>query len=156
MKSITYAGLAPGGLPVVRVDTRHMRAALSAQLNKTDRHDARGVAQMMRVVYKPVHVKTPTSQSLRTILTARQMLRTKLLDLENEIRGFLRDVGYDFGKLTARDFEWRVRELGGDTDLMVVVAPLLTVRGTLREKGSHALTTCSATSPVKMQYAAGS
>jgi transposase len=111
-----------------------MKAALSAQLNKTDRHDARNVAQMMRVgLYKPVHVKTPTSQRIRTVLTARQLLRAKLLDLENEVRGFLRNLGYDLGKVTAKDFERRVRELAGDTDLMIVVDPLLIVRRTLRE-----------------------
>jgi transposase len=63
-----------------------MKATLSARLNKTDRHDAPGIAQMMRVgLYKLVHVKTPTSQRMRTVLTARQLLRAKLLDLENEI-----------------------------------------------------------------------
>ena len=58
-----------------------MKAALVAQLNKTDRHDARGIAHMMRVgLFKPVHVKTPSSQRLRTVLTARQLLRNKLQD----------------------------------------------------------------------------
>jgi transposase len=129
-----YAGLAAAALPIICVETRHMKAALSAQLNKTDRHDARGIAQMMRVgLYKVVHVKTPTSQRIRTVLTARQLLRTKLLDVENEVRGFLRNLGYDLGKVTARDFERRVRELAGDTDLMIVVEPLLVVRRTLRD-----------------------
>ena len=53
-------------LPVVCVETRHMQAVLKAQINKTDRNDARGIAQMMRVgLYRPVHVKTLRSQKLR-------------------------------------------------------------------------------------------
>ena len=54
-----YSALAEAGLPVICVETRHMRAVLKAQINKTDRNDARGIAQMMRVgLYRPVHVKT--------------------------------------------------------------------------------------------------
>ena len=39
-----FSALAEAGLPVVCVETRHMRAALKAQINKTDRNDARGIA----------------------------------------------------------------------------------------------------------------
>jgi len=50
-----------------------MRAVLRAQINKTDRNDARGIAQMMRVgLYRPVHVKTLRSQKLR-LLTHRKL-----------------------------------------------------------------------------------
>jgi len=130
-----YGRLAEDAVPVVCVETRHMKAALSAQLNKTDRHDARGIAQMMRVgLFKPVDVKSPTSQRLRTILTARQLLRNKLQDVENETRGLIRNFGYHLGKVTARDFESRVRELVTDTDLHVVADALLLARRSLREQ----------------------
>src|SRR5262249_59716506 len=68
-----YGALAEAGLPVNCVETRHMQAALKAQINKTDRNDARGMAQMMRVgLYRPVHVKTLRSQKLRMLLTPSQ------------------------------------------------------------------------------------
>ena len=64
-----FGALAEAELPVVCVETRHMQAVLKAQINKTDRNDARGIAQMMRVgLYRPVHVKTLRSQKLRMLL----------------------------------------------------------------------------------------
>ena len=63
-----YSVLAEARLPVISVETRHMRAMLKAQINKTDRNDARGIAQMMRVgLYRAVHVKTLRSQKLRVL-----------------------------------------------------------------------------------------
>ena len=72
-----FSALAEAGLPVVCVETRHMRAVLKAQINKTDRNDARGMAQMMRAgLYRPVHVKTLRSQKLRMLLTHRNGIRS--------------------------------------------------------------------------------
>ena len=72
-----YSALGEANLPVVCVETRHMRAVLKAQINKTDRNDARGIAQMMRAgLYRPVHVKTLRSQKLRMLLTHRKLLQS--------------------------------------------------------------------------------
>ena len=68
-----------------------MRAALKAQINKTDRNDARGIAQMMRAgLYHPVHVKTLRSQKLRMLLTHRKLLQSKAIAIENDLRATLR------------------------------------------------------------------
>jgi transposase len=68
-----FNALAEAKLPMVCVETRHMQAVLKAQINKTDRNDARGIAQMMRVgLYRPVHVNTLRSQKLRMLLTHRK------------------------------------------------------------------------------------
>jgi transposase len=57
-----YAGLVEVGLAAICAETRHMHAALSVRINKTDRNDTRGIAQIMRVgLFKAVHVKTPAS-----------------------------------------------------------------------------------------------
>ena len=75
-----FSALAEAGLSAICVETRHMRAALKAQINKTDRNDARGIAQMMRVgLYRPVHVKTLRSQKLRMLLTHRKLLQSKAI-----------------------------------------------------------------------------
>src|SRR6478735_1853271 len=131
-----YSGLASTGFPVICVETRHMKAALSAQINKTDRNDARGIAQMMRVgLYKPVHVKTLASQQARMLLTSRKLLRDKLQDMENELRGTLRNFGLKVGVVSSGHFEARIKELvAGQPPLEMIVVPLLAVRRVVREQ----------------------
>ena len=93
-----FSALAEAGLPVICVETRHMRAVLKAQINKTDRNDARGVAQMMRAgLYRPVHVKTLRSQKLRMLLTHRKLLQSKAIAIENDLRATLRNFGLKVG-----------------------------------------------------------
>ena len=114
-----YSALAEAELPVVCVETRHMQALLKAQINKTDRNDARGMAQMMRVgLYRPVHVKTLRSQKL-----------------ENDLRGTLRNFGLKVGMAGTVKFETRIKELVGNSpELAALVEPLLVVRRVLREQ----------------------
>src|SRR6266566_4764916 len=107
-----YSVLAEAGLPVICVETRHMRAMLKAQINKTDRNDARGIAQMMRVgLYRPVHVKTLRSQKLRMLLTHRKLLQSKAIAIENDLRATLRNFGLKVGMIGTVKFETRIREL---------------------------------------------
>jgi transposase len=131
-----YSALGEAHLPVICVETRHMRAVLKAQINKTDRNDARGIAQMMRAgLYRPVHVKTLRSQKLRMLLTHRKLLQSKAIAIENDLRGTLRNFGLKVGVARAVKFEARIRELVKDLpDIAILVEPLLVVRRTLREQ----------------------
>jgi transposase len=131
-----FSALAEAGLPVICVETRHMRAVLKAQINKTDRNDARGIAQMMRVgLYRPVHVKTLRSQKLRMLLTHRKLLQSKAIAIENDLRATLRNFGLKVGVVGTVKFETRIKELVENVpDLAMLVEPLLVVRRALREQ----------------------
>jgi len=131
-----FSALAEAGLPAICVETRHMRAALKAQINKTDRNDARGIAQMMRVgLYRPVHVKTVRSQKLRMLLTHRKLLQSKAIAIDNDLRATLRNFGLKVGIAGKAKFEARIQELVDNLpDLAVLVEPLLIVRRVLREQ----------------------
>jgi len=131
-----FSTLAEADLPVICVETRHMRAVLKARINKTDRNDARGIAQMMRVgLYRPVHVKTLRSQKLRMLLTHRKLLQSKAIAIENDLRGTLRNFGLKVGTAARTRFEARIKELVEDMpDLAALVEPLLVVRRVLREQ----------------------
>src|SRR6516225_5803932 len=128
--------LTVANLPVICVETRHMKALLTAQqISKTDRNDARGIAQMMRVgLFKPVHVKT-VAQEQRMLLTSRKLLQRKLLDVESDLRGTLRNFGLKVGVVSSFRYDARVRELvAGFPRLAAIVEPLLTVRRVMRQQ----------------------
>ena len=101
-----FSALAEAAVLAHCVEARHMRAVLKAQLNKTDRNDAGGIAQMMRVgLYRSVHVKTLRSQKLRMLLTHRQLLQSKAIAIENDLRGTLRNFGLKVGMAGRTRFE---------------------------------------------------
>lgn len=112
-------GIKDAGLPVVCIEARHAAAMVAMNRNKNDRNDARSLAQLIRSGwFKAVHVKSRPSQKLRTLLTAREFYVNKLRDHENEIRGLLRPFGLKVGKVGARDFDARARELVAGNPLL--------------------------------------
>jgi transposase len=129
-----FSGMAEAGLPVICIETRHTKAFLKAQVNKSDRNDARGIAQMMRVnLFRPVHVKTLASQKHRALLTARKLLQEKAIAIENDIRGLLRNFGLKVGAVGVVSFDERIRELVvGMPELVEIMEPLLASREQLR------------------------
>jgi len=129
-----HAGLTAAGLPAILIETRHVKAALKAMTVKTDRNDARGMAQLMRMGwFRPVHVKTLPAQEVRALLTARKLLQGKLQDIELGIRGLLRGFGLKVGQVSKGKYEARIRELAmGHPMLEPVTAAMLQARTSLR------------------------
>jgi hypothetical protein len=132
-----YEGLRTAGLPVVCIETRRMKGATAAMAVKTDRNDARAIAQAIRVGwFTAVHVKTAESQELRLLLNNRRTLQAALLTLDNEIRGTLKAFGLKVGAVTTAKFEGRVTELVADHPrLLAMVRPMLIVRSHSQSAG---------------------
>ncbi len=129
-----HAGLVTAGYEAVLLETRHVRAALSAMTVKTDRRDARGIAQLLRLGwYRPVHAKSASAQEVRSLLTARKLIQGKLLDIESGIRGVLRGFGLKVGTVSRGRFEARIRDLvEGQAMLATVVGSMLAARSALQ------------------------
>jgi transposase len=121
-----HAGLTQAALPAICIEARQAKAAMGAMPNKTDRNDARGIAQIMRTGwYRAVHVKSPSCRSWRALLTARRMVVNKRRDVENGIRALLREVGLKVGTPSRKDFSARVRELTADEPVLASLAESL-------------------------------
>jgi transposase len=96
----------------VCIETRHAQRFLSSRPVKTDKNDARGIAEMMRLGhYRPVHVKSPAAKSMRTTLVARMQLVASQLQIEGTIRGLLKVYGLKIGAVHRNRFSARVLEL---------------------------------------------
>jgi transposase len=101
---------------------------------KTDRKDARGIAQLLRMGwYRAVHCKAPPAQEVRALLVARKQLQAKLRDVELSLRGLLRGFGLKVGEVSKGRFAARVRELvAGHAMLEQIAAAMLQARDALQ------------------------
>jgi transposase len=128
-----YAAMRQAGHAVELLETRHVRKAFEAMPVKTDRNDARGIAQLMRLGwFRPVHCKSMAAQETRALLTARKLVQSKLHDVEMSLRGILRGFGLKVGPTTPKRFEARIKELVvGHPSLQIIADALLGVRAVL-------------------------
>ena len=128
-----FAAMTDAGPAVELLETRHVRDAFKAMPVKTDRNDARNIAQLMRLGwFRAVHCKSLAAQEVRALLTARRLLQGKRHDVEMSLRGILRGFGLKVGKTTPRTFEGRIRELvEAHPTLSAIAEALLAARATL-------------------------
>jgi transposase len=128
--------LAERSLPVICIDARHAKAALSMQINKSDRNDAVGIARIMQTGwYREVQIKSSGSHAIRALLTSRALLVKITRDLENQIRGLLKVEGLVIGRAKKGVFSARVEVLLADrSDMAAIVYPLLSVREGVRQQ----------------------
>jgi transposase len=128
-----YPALKKAGLAVELLETRHVRAAFKTMAVKTDRKDARGIAELMRVGwFRPVHCKSMGAQETRVILSARSLVDAKMKDVEASLRGLLRNFGLKVGPTTPTRFAGRIRQLvAGHPSLDIVAEALLAVHAVL-------------------------
>jgi transposase len=131
-----YAAMKEAGLAVELLETRHVRDAFKAMPVKSDRNDARGIAQLMRLGwFRPVHCKSMEAQETRSLLTARKLVQSKLFDVKNSLRGILRGFGLKVGKTTELEFAGRIKELvAGHPHLEMIANSLLAVHEVLRNE----------------------
>ncbi len=119
------------GLPVICIDARHAKAALKLQINKSDRNDAVGIARIMQCGwYKEVRVKDLDSHAIKALLVSRALLVKIKRDIENQVRGLLKNLGLVIGQAKMNVFAVRAAELAGDArpELAGAVEPLLKAR----------------------------
>ena len=128
MSQWLHAAMRAAGLAV--------RDAFKAMPVKSDRNDARGIAQLMRLGwFRPVHCKSMAAQEMRALLTARKLVQSKLLDVQMSLRGLLRGFGLKVGATTPSRFAGRIRDLvEGNATLEVIAAALLAVHETMRRE----------------------
>ena len=127
------------GLPVICIDARHAKAVLKMQINKSDRNDAIGIARIMQTGwFKEVHVKDIDSHTVRALLASRALLVKIKRDLENHVRGLLKNLGLVIGRAKFNAFAVRAEELiEGRPELIAAIRPLLEARNAVEQQVSE-------------------
>ena len=128
--------LRSAGLPAVCIETRQANATMKTMPNKTNRNDARALAQIMRTGwFRPVHVKSRPCRLWRSLLVARRTVLNEMRLIENGVRAVLREGGVKLGTPARAAFAGRVRELTGDDALLMpLVEPLLAILATMGDQ----------------------
>ncbi len=128
--------MSKAGLAVELLEIRRVRTAFKTMPEKTDKKDARAVAQLMRLGwFRPVHCKSVPAQEVRAVLTARKRLQSKLHDEEVSLRGILRGFGLKVGATTLKTYAKRIRTLvDGHPALEVIATTLLKAREVLAKE----------------------
>ena len=131
-----HVGLRQAGIAAELLETRHVRRAFEIMPVKTDRKDAHGIADLMRMGwFRPVHCKSIDAQETRAMLTARKLVQKQVFEVESSLRGILRGFGLKVGKTTPVKFEGRVKELvAGNPSLERTADSLLATRAVLRRE----------------------
>ena len=131
-----HDALRQAGLPAVCIETRQANAAMKTMPNKTDRNDARALAQIMRTGwYRPVHVKSRPCRLWRSLLVARRTVLNEMRSIENVVRAILREGGLKLGTPSRADFAGSVRDLAADdATLKPLVEPLLAILATMLDQ----------------------
>lgn len=128
-----HEGLRAAGLPAICIATRQANAAIKTMPNKTDRNDARALAQIRRTGwFRQVHVKSRQCRLWRSLLVARRTVLNEMRSIDNVVRAILREAGLKLGTPGRPAFAARVRELASDDPVVMrLVEPLLAVLATM-------------------------
>jgi transposase len=131
-----WRALVERGLPAICIDARHAKAALSMQINKSDRNDAAGIARIMQTGwYRQVQIKSPHSHAIRGLLNSRWLLVKVQRDLENQVRGLLKSSGLIIGRAKDGVFSGRTKALlAPHAELAAIALPLLEAREAIHQQ----------------------
>lgn len=113
-------GFKERALPAVCMDARKMSAILSVKVNKTDKNDARGIADALRTgMFTRVHEKPQEAIDRGAVLSMRRNLVNQRTDIKNHVRGILKTYGIRLGSVGPAKFGETVKRRIQELDQLV-------------------------------------